>query len=245
MGQAIENQPFPRHTNFAISRVGEMDAATATALMSALGQPTRLMAVRRLLSAWPGTLPAGALARACRTGPSTFSRHLAILARTGVVQLERAGTTVHCRADAGRLRALLAYLSRDCCRDRSELCGAFAGIADLDEAGAHLPARQPARAAAPSRGPVPALNVLFLGSRNAARTILAEALLRRLGGARFNAYSAGARPARQPMPEVLGRLRRLGCDRATRRASTSSWCWASPAAAARGRASTRCSARRR
>jgi hypothetical protein len=33
-----------------------------------------------------------------------------------------------------------------------------------------------------------------------------------MGGARFTAWSAGAQPARQPMPEVLGRLSRLGCD---------------------------------
>jgi protein-tyrosine-phosphatase len=59
---------------------------------------------------------------------------------------------------------------------------------------------------------VPAFNVLFLGTRNAARSIIAEALLRKLGGARFTAWSAGAQPARQPMPEVLGRLSRLGCD---------------------------------
>jgi arsenate reductase len=62
------------------------------------------------------------------------------------------------------------------------------------------------------RGIVPAFNVLFLGTRNAARSIIAEALLRKMAGARFTAWSAGAQPARQPLPEVLGRLNRLGCD---------------------------------
>jgi arsenate reductase len=44
------------------------------------------------------------------------------------------------------------------------------------------------------------------------RSIVAEALLRKMAGARFTAWSAGTQPARQPMPEVLGRLKRLGCD---------------------------------
>src|SRR5260221_579320 len=42
--------------------------------------------------------------------------------------------------------------------------------------------------------------------------LAAEALLRKMAGERFTAWSAGAQPARQPMPEVLGRLSRLGCD---------------------------------
>ena len=55
----------------------------------------------------------------------------------------------------------------------------------------------------------PAFNVLFLCTRNSARSLIAEAVLERLGKGRFNAYSAGSEPARQPMPEVLDRLRRL------------------------------------
>jgi len=43
-----------------------------------------------------------------------------------------------------------------------------------------------------------------------ARSIMAEAELERVGGARFNACSAGSAPAKQPMPEVVDRLRQLG-----------------------------------
>jgi len=45
-----------------------------------------------------------------------------------------------------------------------------------------------------------------------ARSIMAEAVLERVGGARFNACSAGSAPAKQPMPEVVDRLRQLGHD---------------------------------
>ena len=98
----------------------------------------------------------------------------------------------------------MAFLARDCCGDRRDLRGGFAGVvAESEDEAADAPTR---------RDVVPAFNVPFLGTRNAARSIIAEALLRKLGGARFTAWSAGAQPARQPMPEVLGRLSRLGCD---------------------------------
>ena len=58
----------------------------------------------------------------------------------------------------------------------------------------------------------PAFNVLFLCTRNSARSIIAEALLEQIGKGRFNAYSAGSEPAREPMPEVIDRLKHLGHD---------------------------------
>ena len=58
----------------------------------------------------------------------------------------------------------------------------------------------------------PAFNVLFICTRNSARSILAEAILQKVGRGRFNAYSAGTEPAKAPMPEVLERLKVLGHD---------------------------------
>jgi arsenate reductase len=52
--------------------------------------------------------------------------------------------------------------------------------------------------------------VLFLCTRNSARSLIAQALLEQLGKGRFNAYSAGSEPAGAPMPEVIERLRTLG-----------------------------------
>src|SRR5262249_11525651 len=95
-----------------------MNAATAIAALGALGQPTRLAIVRRLLAAWPEALPAGALARLCGTQPSTLSEHLAVLARAGLVRPERAGRTINYRAEAATLRRLMTFLARDCCGDR-------------------------------------------------------------------------------------------------------------------------------
>ncbi|MFO1081975.1 MAG: helix-turn-helix domain-containing protein [Reyranellaceae bacterium] len=177
-----------------------MNETAALALLAALGQPVRLALLRQLLDAWPQAVASGALARLCDAPPTTVSGHLGVLARAGLVRAERAGTTIHYRATPAALRRLMAFLARDCCGDRRDLLGSYAGLAvDLEDAPV-------------GRGPQAACSVLFLGVRNAGRSILAEALLRKRGGGRFAAFSAGLAPARRPLPEVLSRLRRLACD---------------------------------
>ena len=56
-------------------------------------------------------------------------------------------------------------------------------------------------------------NVLFLCTRNSARSIMAEAILNDIGQGRFRAFSAGSEPMRGgPLPEVLAQLKAMGHD---------------------------------
>ena len=57
------------------------------------------------------------------------------------------------------------------------------------------------------RGPY---NILFLCTGNSARSILAEAIMNRVGAGKFVAYSAGSMPKGEVHPQALKLLARLG-----------------------------------
>ena len=55
-------------------------------------------------------------------------------------------------------------------------------------------------------------NILFLCTGNSARSIIAEAILNKIGAGRFRAFSAGSQPKGQVNPHTITMLEGLGYD---------------------------------
>ena len=91
-------------------------------VLAALAHPTRLEAFRLLVRHEPDGLSTGELVEASGLSQSTFSTHLAVLARAGLVRADKRGRQMIQRASMDRLRDLMLFLAKDCCQGRSELC---------------------------------------------------------------------------------------------------------------------------
>ena len=65
------------------------------------------------------------------------------------------------------------------------------------------------------------INLLFLCTGNSARSLIAEGVLRQLGGKAFNAFSAGSHPTGKPNPHAISVLRQHDID--TGFARSKSW----------------------
>jgi ArsR family transcriptional regulator, arsenate/arsenite/antimonite-responsive transcriptional repressor len=99
-----------------------MQQESALAALAALAHPTRLLAFRLIVRHEPEGLTTGQLVEATRLTQSTFSTHLAVLAKAGLVKSERRGRNIVQRAEIDRLRDLMLFLAKDCCQGREDLC---------------------------------------------------------------------------------------------------------------------------
>jgi ArsR family transcriptional regulator, arsenate/arsenite/antimonite-responsive transcriptional repressor len=93
--------------------LAENDAVTA---LAALAQPVRLRVFRALVVVGPAGLTPGPMAEGLGISAATLSFHLKELMHAGLVTQQRDGRFLIYRAAFGRMNALLAYLTENCCQ---------------------------------------------------------------------------------------------------------------------------------
>jgi ArsR family transcriptional regulator, arsenate/arsenite/antimonite-responsive transcriptional repressor len=90
-----------------------IDQVAAT--FAALGQPSRLAIVRRLLAAYPQGLPAGEIQKELAIAAPTLSHHLDKLRQVGVVTATKDRQWIWYSVQAESLKQLITFLFAECC----------------------------------------------------------------------------------------------------------------------------------
>jgi ArsR family transcriptional regulator, arsenate/arsenite/antimonite-responsive transcriptional repressor len=101
-----------------------MRLVDAAAQLEALGNPTRLAIFRTLVRAGETGLSVGRLQHKIGAAASTLSHHLQKLIQVGLVNQERQGTTLICRASFQEMQSLVGFLVDECCADMTETSAA-------------------------------------------------------------------------------------------------------------------------
>jgi DNA-binding transcriptional ArsR family regulator len=98
-----------------------MEHTDAVAALGALAQDTRLDIYRYLVEVGPEGVPAGKIAAKFDLALPTLSFHLSQLRQVGLIAPRRFSRSLVYSADFDSMNALLAYLTKNCCR--GEACG--------------------------------------------------------------------------------------------------------------------------
>lgn len=162
--------------------------------LGTLSHPGRMAVFRLLMRRFPDAVPAGEISQALDLKPSTASVYLAALSRAELITQERQGTSLRYALNLTGARGMVQDLFVDCCGGRPDLC--------------------PPTASEPWQAPQPRrpIRVVFLCSHNAARSIMAQAVLQHLGRDRFEVFSAGTQPSDSPHPKALAILQHHGIE---------------------------------
>jgi ArsR family transcriptional regulator, arsenate/arsenite/antimonite-responsive transcriptional repressor len=89
----------------------------------ALGHPSRLAILRKVVQGPPAGTPAGEIQSELGIPGSTLSHHLAELTQAGLLVPAREGTTIRYACCFEQLRALTDYLWESCCGGGCGTCG--------------------------------------------------------------------------------------------------------------------------
>lgn len=101
--------------------IPDIDLVMAASTFAALGSEQRLEVLRVLVRAGVEGLSIGQLGERSGVTGSTLTHHMKILTQAGLVRQEKQGRSIICAAVAyDELRALSAFLLKECCADSDE-----------------------------------------------------------------------------------------------------------------------------
>lgn len=106
-----------------------MESSAVIKALGALAHTSRLAVFRWLVQAGPQGGHPGEIAGQLGLAPATLSFHLKSLAQAGLVRSSQSGRHIRYTADYGAMRALIDYLTENCCAGRPELCAPAARCA--------------------------------------------------------------------------------------------------------------------
>ena len=92
-----------------------MELNTAANCLGELGNATRLEIFRLLVRAGPDGVTVGEIQRHLSVPGSTLSHHIAHLVWAGLIEQERRGRSLHCRARHDVMDTLIEFLTDECC----------------------------------------------------------------------------------------------------------------------------------
>lgn len=100
-----------------------MEKLDAIGALSGLAHETRLDVYRLLVETGPAGLAAGQIGEQLGLAPATLSFHLNHLKHAGLVDCRKDGRSLIYSADFETTRALVAYLTENCCDGQPAFCG--------------------------------------------------------------------------------------------------------------------------
>jgi DNA-binding transcriptional ArsR family regulator len=100
-----------------------MEKLDAIAALGALAQESRLDIFRLLVEEGPDGIPAGQIGERLGLPPATLSFHLNQLKQAQLVTVRRESRSLIYMAAYPTMRALIGYLSENCCQGAAAGCG--------------------------------------------------------------------------------------------------------------------------
>lgn len=107
-----------------------METKSAVDALSALAQETRLGIFRYLVRAGTDGAAVREIRDALALPDATLSFHLATLKHAGLLGCRREGRQLFYHADYESMRALLKFLTEDCCAGKPEMCASLSAAAN-------------------------------------------------------------------------------------------------------------------